>query len=146
MDVRDQGVRMSYYSRVSLHTFISLFALSPLPTFTTAFPLSLPFLFKPRDLTLTHHLSHHPNIFFSLSYDTAIDYLQSLLTERQTLLQRLNFARSTLSAQNPSHPALHVSSEHMAPLAEGGVGVGVALWEREWGGGIGWGGDEDGDE
>ncbi|TCD65145.1 hypothetical protein EIP91_003038 [Steccherinum ochraceum] len=68
-----------------------------------------------------------------------IDHLQSLLTERETLLQRLSVARNTLVSRNPTHPALHVAQEHMA-------GGGVALWEREWGGGTGWGMDEEGEE
>ncbi|KAH8099975.1 hypothetical protein BXZ70DRAFT_197169 [Cristinia sonorae] len=79
-----------------------------------------------------------------------IDHLQGLLSERQTLLQRLAFAQSTLSARDPNHPALRISPEHLVGFATGsngdGGGGGVALWEREWTGGTGWGGDEDADE
>lgn len=84
-----------------------------------------------RDITLT------------LTLSTAIDHIQSLLSEQQVLLQRLSNARSTLSAQNPGHPALNVSPEH-TDVNVGGHGV--ALWEREWTGGTGWGNDDEMEE
>jgi len=73
-----------------------------------------------------------------------IDYLHSLLSDRSDLMNRLNYARSSLV---PGHPALLFSPAHLDEK-------GIPLWEREWGGGSGWvssigsgdGGDGDGGE
>ncbi|KAI0956098.1 hypothetical protein AcV7_006593 [Taiwanofungus camphoratus] len=58
---------------------------------------------------------------------TAIDYIKSLLTDRNALLARLHFARSSLGR---THPALPVPDAHKD-------GRGVPLWEYEWTGGTG---------
>lgn len=65
-----------------------------------------------------------PPLFLSLIFFLlAIDYIHDLISERSTLQQRLDRARSLLP---PGHPAtLPLSNE--APV----------LWEREWTGGTG---------
>ncbi|KAI0073449.1 hypothetical protein K474DRAFT_1666561 [Panus rudis PR-1116 ss-1] len=81
----------------------------------------------PHDLSYLHF--HVPSI--------AIDHLNSLLTERAELVQRLANARARLA---PGHPALAISPQHLDPER------GVPLWEREWNGGSGWGVDADPEE
>ena len=60
----------------------------------------------------------------------AIDYINDLLEERTSLLNRMKRARSYLS---PGHPALASLSDQQP------------LWEREWSGGLGILDDVDGD-
>jgi len=61
-----------------------------------------------------------------------IDYLHELLSERETLAQRLQVARSALPVD---HPSCHPWPD--APLP---------LWERKWTGGEGKGNDDDDDD
>ncbi|KAH9948698.1 hypothetical protein B0H21DRAFT_223424 [Amylocystis lapponica] len=66
-----------------------------------------------------------------------IDYISALRGDRDSLVDRLNYARNALS---PGHPALRVAPAHVDEH-------GVPLWEREWGGGMASADDgmEDGD-
>lgn len=69
----------------------------------------------------------------------AIDYIRSLLSDRETLLGRLQHARNVLGE---SHPALVLRPEYRDVS-------GVPLWDREWNGGTGLddgADDEDGDD
>lgn len=54
-------------------------------------------------------------------FESAIDYINELLSERQTLMNRLQHAREVLP---PGHPVMMPSVEQ-------------PLWEREWKGGEG---------
>ena len=66
----------------------------------------------------------------------AIDYIRSLLGDRETLLDRLQKARHVLGE---GHPALVLRPEYRDVS-------GVPLWDREWNGGTGIDEDEDGDD
>ena len=66
----------------------------------------------------------------------AIDYIRSLLSDRETLLGRLQHARQVLGE---GHPAIVLKPEYRDVS-------GVPLWDREWNGGTGMDDDEDGDD
>ncbi|GBE88307.1 hypothetical protein SCP_1301220 [Sparassis crispa] len=64
-----------------------------------------------------------------------IEYIRTLLNDRQDLVTRLTFARSVLA---PEHPALTVSTAHADE-------EGIPLWEREWKGGSGAADEDEGE-
>lgn len=59
----------------------------------------------------------------------AIDYIMTLIADREALVSRLQSARNTLAR---GHPALDVAPAHVDEH-------GVPLWDREWKGGTGLG-------
>ena len=87
---------------------------------------------RSENVVLSKSKSFHTKSAVSLSPVLAIDYMHELLSERETLTQRLQVARGALPVD---HPLLHPWPD--APLP---------VWERKWTGGEGKGNDDDDDD